>query len=120
MEIQYHGANAVKFTTKKSSLIVDVVSDISDNKLDFKKNNIILATQEAYKPKIVSDEQFLIDFLKEIESEHSIYKKKTFLKKTQKTYEGRVVKICRPKMVVDLTKHGVGPNKSKELSIGKH
>lgn len=69
MEIQYHGANAVKFTTKKSSLIVDVVSDISDNKLDFKKNNIILATQEAYKPKIVSDEQFLIDSPGEFEFE---------------------------------------------------
>jgi L-ascorbate metabolism protein UlaG (beta-lactamase superfamily) len=69
MEIQYHGANAVRFTTKKSSLIVDVVSDISDNKVDFKKNNIILTTQEAYKPKNVSDEQFLIDSPGEFEFE---------------------------------------------------
>lgn len=65
----------------------------------------------------IKDEQFLIDFLKALDSEHSIYKKKTFLKKTQKTYEGRVIKICRPKIVSDLIKHGVGPNKSKELSI---
>lgn len=65
----------------------------------------------------IKDEQFLIDFLKVLDSEHSVYKRTTFLKKTQKTYEGRTIKICRPKMVADLTKHGVGPNKSKELSI---
>lgn len=81
-----------------------------DGSIDDKDNTLIIGLA-------IKDEQFLVDFLKEIDSDHSIYKTKNFLKKTQKTYEGRRIKICRPKIVADLTKHGVGPNKSKELSI---
>lgn len=65
----------------------------------------------------VKDEQFLKDFLIALDSDHSIYKRNDFHKKTQKTYEGRSVKIARSKMAEDLTRHGVGSNKSKELSI---
>lgn len=67
----------------------------------------------------VKDIKFLEDFLFVLESEHPIYTKYVTLKKTNKTYEGCSIKIARPKIISDLINHGIGPNKSKELSIPK-
>jgi hypothetical protein len=44
---------------------------------------------------------------------------KSFLKTTNKSYEKCYIAITRPKLCEDLTKHGIGQNKSKELSIPK-
>ncbi len=67
----------------------------------------------------VKDQDHLEIFLMMIESEHHIRNKYTYLKNTGKTYKGCVVKICRPKIIADLVKHGITQNKSKELSIPK-
>ena len=59
MEIQYHGADCLRLTTKKSVIITDPVSDIAVIKPDLKKATIILATQPAFEPE--SGEAFLVD-----------------------------------------------------------
>jgi L-ascorbate metabolism protein UlaG (beta-lactamase superfamily) len=50
MEIQYHGADCVRITTKKSVILIDPKSDITEIKPDLKKVNAILATQEILVP----------------------------------------------------------------------
>lgn len=60
MELQYFGANGLKFSTKKSVIVVDPTSDITDIKVDLKKANAVLATQASLKPTTTSD-IFLID-----------------------------------------------------------
>lgn len=50
MEIQYHGANCLRITTKKSTLVIDPASDITDIKTDLKKATAILATQDSLAP----------------------------------------------------------------------
>jgi hypothetical protein len=67
----------------------------------------------------IKDRKFLENFLLALKSEHPIYSRCISLKKTNKFYEGCSIKITRPKLVADLIKHGIGPNKSKELSIPK-
>lgn len=67
----------------------------------------------------IKDKDHLEEFLMMLESEHNIRRKYESLKTTGKTYETCVVKICRPKIISDLTKHGITQNKSKELSIPK-
>lgn len=59
MELQYHGANCLRITTKKSVIVVDPVSDITELKTDLKKATIALATQSAYVPK--EGEVFVVD-----------------------------------------------------------
>ncbi len=51
MELQYYGANSIKITTKKSSILIDPVSDITNIKADLKKVSTVLATQPAFIPK---------------------------------------------------------------------
>lgn len=50
MEIQYHGANAVRITTKKAQIIIDPAADVMKHKADTKKATIALATQAVYEP----------------------------------------------------------------------
>jgi L-ascorbate metabolism protein UlaG (beta-lactamase superfamily) len=51
MEIQYHGANAVRITTKKSQIVIDPNMEIMNHPVDTKKATIALATQAIYEPK---------------------------------------------------------------------
>lgn len=67
----------------------------------------------------IKDKKFLEDFSIALESKYPIRIKHEFLKKTGKVYEECEIKIIRSKLITDLTKHGVGPNKSKELFISK-
>ena len=67
----------------------------------------------------IVDEQFLLDFIKALDSEHTLYYRTKKLKSTGKTYQECTLKITRPKLCADLIKHGVGNNKSYELSISK-
>lgn len=71
----------------------------------------------------IVDEQFLLDFIKALDSEHKLYYRTKKLKSTEKTtgktYDMCCLKITRPKLCADLIKHGVGNNKSQELSISK-
>ena len=60
MELQYFGANGLKFSTKKSTIVVDPISDIAPLKVDLKKANALLITQPSLKPN-VDNEAFLID-----------------------------------------------------------
>lgn len=60
MELQYYGANGLKFSTKKSAIIVDPISDITTVKVDAKKANSLLATQASLKPS-ETGEAFIID-----------------------------------------------------------
>ena len=60
MEIQYLGGNTVRITTKKSNIVVDPVSDLFKQKVDLKKANLILATQDQFKPE-ADNSVFLID-----------------------------------------------------------
>lgn len=60
MEIQYHGANAVRITTKKSQIVVDPQSDIANLDTDVKKAGIIVATQPQFKGEKTAD-AFVID-----------------------------------------------------------
>ena len=50
MELQYHGADCLRLTTKKSVIITDPKSDITNIKPDLKKATIVLATQTAFEP----------------------------------------------------------------------
>lgn len=60
MELQYYGANGLRFSTKKSVIVVDPVSDITSIKVDLKKASSVLATQTTLKPADAS-EAFVID-----------------------------------------------------------
>jgi L-ascorbate metabolism protein UlaG (beta-lactamase superfamily) len=60
MELQYYGANSLKFSTKKSVIAVDPVSNITKLKTDLKKINTVLATQRTFTPESKED-VFLID-----------------------------------------------------------
>ena len=68
----------------------------------------------------IKDIEILEKFSKSIESEYSIRTRNQILKRTGKYYDLCELKITRPKIIKDLTKHGVGPNKSKELYISKN
>jgi L-ascorbate metabolism protein UlaG (beta-lactamase superfamily) len=59
MELQYHGANCLRITTKKSVIVVDPQSDIAEIKPDLKKATIALATQSLYVP--TDGELFVVD-----------------------------------------------------------
>lgn len=59
MEMQYYGANAVKITTKQSVLLIDPISDITTIKADLKKATLVLATQEKFLPKGLSEDVFV-------------------------------------------------------------
>ena len=59
MELQYHGANCLRITTKKSVILVDPRSDIAEIKPDLKKATIALATQSLYVP--TDGELFVVD-----------------------------------------------------------
>ena len=59
MELQYHGADCLRLTTKKSVIITDPKSDITNIKPDLKKATIVLATQTAFEPEAGS--AFLIN-----------------------------------------------------------
>ncbi len=59
MELQYHGANCLRITTKKSVILVDPHSDIAEIKPDLKKATIALATQPSYVP--TDGELFVVD-----------------------------------------------------------
>ena len=65
----------------------------------------------------IRDKNHLQLFLNSLESDHVIKIRNCHNKKTDARYQTCHVSICRSKIVADLTKHGVGPNKSKELSI---
>lgn len=67
----------------------------------------------------IKDISLLENFKKELKSDHSIKFRSKFLKSTQKSYEHCYLNITRLKLYQDLIKHGIGPNKSKELSIPK-
>lgn len=67
----------------------------------------------------VKDENHLKKFIVALESDHTIRRKITHLKSTNKNYEVCSVEITRQKLISDLKKHGIGQNKSKELSIPK-
>ena len=60
MELQYYGANSIKITTKKSSILIDPVSDITNIKADLKKVSTVLATQLAFVPKN-AESVFVVD-----------------------------------------------------------
>lgn len=60
MELQYFGANGLKFTTKKSVIVVDPMSDIATLKVDLKKATAVLATQPTLRGSGTA-ETFLID-----------------------------------------------------------
>lgn len=67
----------------------------------------------------IKDKEFLQTFLNALESDHSVYEIKSFDYKRNKIYYSAEIRICRPKLFDDLTFHGIGQNKSKELSIPK-
>lgn len=64
-----------------------------------------------------------IDYLEklksDLESEHKITSIKQFDKRTNKSYEVSNFSFSREKLHKDLIKHGVTPNKSKELEVPK-
>lgn len=60
MELQYYGANGLKFTTKKSAIVVDPISDIATIKVDLKKASSVLVTQAAFEPS-KEEELFIIN-----------------------------------------------------------
>ena len=68
MELQYFGANSLKFTTKKSVIVVDPVSDITTLKTDLKKINTVVATQLSLLSQ-TGDDTFVIDSPGEYEFE---------------------------------------------------
>lgn len=68
MELQYFGANSLKFTTKKAVIAVDPGSDITTLKADLKKANSVLLTQPSLKPDS-TDGLFVIDCPGEYEFE---------------------------------------------------
>jgi L-ascorbate metabolism protein UlaG (beta-lactamase superfamily) len=60
MELQYFGANCLKFSTKKSVVVVDPSSDITKLKVDLKKVNTILVTQPTLMPDS-TEKVFVVD-----------------------------------------------------------
>ncbi len=68
MELQYYGANSLKITTKKSTVLIDPESDVAKLKSDLKKVNTILATQTVFVPK-GSEGVFVVDSPGEYEFE---------------------------------------------------
>lgn len=52
MELQYFGANSLRFSTKKSVIAVDPQSDITKLKADLKKVDTVLVTQPALCPEV--------------------------------------------------------------------
>ncbi len=68
MDIQYHGGKSIRITTKKSQTVSDPVSDVHATKIDLKKVDFVLASQEEYKPK-ADDDLFVINFPGEYEFE---------------------------------------------------
>lgn len=68
MELQYFGANSLKITTKKSTILLDPESDITKLKADLKKVDTVLATQTAFVPKD-AESVFLVDSPGEYEFE---------------------------------------------------
>jgi L-ascorbate metabolism protein UlaG (beta-lactamase superfamily) len=48
MELQYHGGTSVRIITKKQQVVSDPNSDVSSVKLNMKKVNLALASQEAF------------------------------------------------------------------------
>ncbi|TXI90936.1 MAG: Zn-dependent hydrolase [Chryseobacterium sp.] len=60
MELQYYGANALKLSTKKSTIFIDPASDITSLSVDTKKANTILVTQPTLQPSS-TDGVFFID-----------------------------------------------------------
>lgn len=50
MELQYHGANSLKISTKKSTVLIDPQSDVASLKVDIKKASAVLATQVVFLP----------------------------------------------------------------------
>jgi len=68
MDIQYHGGTSIRITTKKSQTVTDPASDVYTSKIDLKKVDFVLASQEALKPKVDND-LFVINFPGEYEFE---------------------------------------------------
>lgn len=50
MEIQYFGGNYIKINTKKSTIIIDPVSDIAKLKFGLKKVDTLMVTNESLRP----------------------------------------------------------------------
>lgn len=73
MELQYHGANAVRITTKKSQLVIDPSSDIASLSSDLKKATIVAVTQQQFSSS-GKTEAFLIDTPGEYEFEDTSIK----------------------------------------------
>lgn len=69
MELQYHGGNCLRLTTKKTHLVIDPVSDLTDLKTDVKKAEIVLGTQPQFVSGIDPKTTFLIDIPGEYEFE---------------------------------------------------
>jgi hypothetical protein len=63
------------------------------------------------------DISVLEKFKKYMESEHPIYETDVFDKRTNHTYKHVILSITRHKIYNDLIKLGIGPNKSKELTL---
>lgn len=68
MELQYYGANSLRISTKKSAVIIDPQSDITDIKPDLKKVNTLLATKQEFVPTKTED-VFVVDSPGEYEFE---------------------------------------------------
>jgi len=68
MDIQYHGGTSIRITTKKSQTVTDPASDVYASKVDLKKVDFVLASQESFKSKI-KDDLFVINFPGEYEFE---------------------------------------------------
>ena len=65
----------------------------------------------------IKDKKFLEDFLIALESDHHVFETNSLSNDRTKTFYAANIRICRPKICSDLTKHGVGANKSKELYV---
>ena len=68
MEIQYYGANGIRIITKKSNIVIDPVSDITNISIDTKKATAVLATNvQSVPPKTYG--LFIVDCPGEYEFE---------------------------------------------------
>lgn len=65
----------------------------------------------------LTDINILEQFKKALNSDHQIYIGHKFDKRTNKTYDRCTLQICNTKLHTDLTKHGIGHDKSKNLII---
>lgn len=82
----------------------------------------ILRDREYLSLRIVlasKDSNHLEKFKNDIEAKQEIKFTETYDKRTDKTYNSHGIRIARRKICEDLIKHGVGPDKSKELHIPK-